>query len=215
MIIPVHAPNRSHGPHMDATRGFVRSRFLLLSIALTASVGGCNGCGKTPSGLLADAAPPPHFSRPPAQPDPRFTTDVFWTTATDDDPMDLAALADHEGATGLLEGLEQGGPVGLAALHALPYASDAELALRRLGEIALQTKDDRQLDVLVTVRRIAEGARQGGEPLDPGGPEACIQALEFIAKSGAPKGNRYEAEAALRAFSYRGAVDPAQVPAVD
>lgn len=186
-----------------------------MSIALAATMCGCNGCRKTPAGLLADAAPPPEFAKPATPTDPRFTADPFWTTATDDDPMDLAALADHEGATGLLEGLEQGGPVGLAALHALPFADDAELAFRRLAEIALQTKDDTQLDVLVTIRRMAEDAKQGGEPLDPGGPEACIQALVLIAKDGPAKRNRFEAVAALRAFSYRGAFDPVLIPAVE
>jgi len=190
--------------------------FALSLVTLAASSAGCDGCrGKPKPAMLADAAPPPSFDKKPAEPDPRFAADAFWTTAADGDPFDLSALADHEGAPGLLEGLEQGGQVGRAALLALPYADDAPLAYRRLAEIALQTKDDTQLDVLTVLRRIAEESRAGGEPLDPGGPEACVDAMRLIAKGAGPKTNRYQAAAVLRALAGRGALDPATIPAVD
>lgn len=188
----------------------------LVVVALCAtSMVGCNGCNKTKPAMLADAAPPPSFDKPAKAPDPRFASDPFWLAAASDDPLDLAALGEHEGAEGLLEALEQGGGVGLVALHALPYTDDSELALRRLGEIALQTKDQTQLDVLGAIRAIAQDMAARGEPLDPGGPEACIEALVLIAKDGSPKQNRLEARAALFAFASRGAVSPSRIPATD
>ncbi|MEZ4308937.1 MAG: hypothetical protein R3F14_12940 [Polyangiaceae bacterium] len=49
------------------------------------------------------------------------------------DGVDLAELAEAEGATGLLEGVEDGGALFETACRALPFADDAELAAGRLG----------------------------------------------------------------------------------
>lgn len=176
----------------------------------------CDACrDKPPAALLADAAPPPTLDKPATQPDPRFASHPFWVAATSDDPLDLAALAEIEGATGLLEAFEQGGQVGRTALHAMQYADDAELVYRRLAQVALQTTGDTQLDVLVAIHQIAQNAPLGGEPLDPGGPEFCIQALLTIARGSSPAANRHAAVAALHAFSHRGAVDPGHIPPVE
>src|SRR5690242_15940198 len=68
-----------------------------------------------------DAAPPPSLAVQPAKESER-AKDELWRRALDGDPVDLARLADREGAGGLLEGLEEGGPIGLTALAALPSA---------------------------------------------------------------------------------------------
>src|SRR5688572_5207527 len=67
--------------------------------------------------VATDAAPPPSLFAQPATESER-TKDELWRRALERDPIDLARLADREGAGGLLEGLEEGGPIGLAALAA-------------------------------------------------------------------------------------------------
>jgi len=194
----------------------VNVRTLLVCAGLLSLGGACDTCRDKPrAALLADAAPPPSLDEPIAQPHPRFASHPFWLAARSEDPLDLAALAEIEGATGLLEGLEQGGQVGRTALHAMQYADDAELAYRRLAQIALQTTDETQLDVLLALEHIGNNAPLAGEPLDPDGPEFCIQALLTIVGGSSPAANRHVAVAALHAFARRGAVNPAQIPPVD
>lgn len=129
------------------------------------------------------------------------------------DPIDLASLADREGASGLLAGVEQGGEVGLTALHALPYADDSELALRRLGEIALQVDGKTQLDVVGAVHGIASRPVTQTEVLDASGARACADALQDLARrGGTPKETRAIAVSALRSLAERMVVDPARIP---
>src|SRR5688572_11758659 len=87
--------------------------------------------------VATDAAPPPSLFAQPVTESER-TKDELWRRALERDPIDLARLADREGAGGLLEALEEGGPIGLAALAALPFAADADTAYQRLGEIVRQ-----------------------------------------------------------------------------
>jgi hypothetical protein len=129
------------------------------------------------------------------------------------DPEDLAALADREGAIGLMEGVEQGGEAGVAALHALPHADDAELALRRLSEIALQTDGVTQLDVVDVIERITARPVRQAEVLDVEGARGCAKALlEIARKSGAKKETRARAVSALRHMADWLVVDPKQIP---
>ena len=186
-----------------------------MCVVIAAGACGCDSCQKAEAPVITDAAPPPRFDKPPARADPRFVEDVLWKQAIGGDPMDLAALADQEGAPGLLEGLEQGGAVGKTALRAMPYADDAELGYQRLAEIAEQTEGTTQLELLQGIGLIAREAKARGEPLDPSGAEVCIVALQRIAAGKGERRNRLEAAAALRAFAYRGAMDPGKVPAVE
>jgi hypothetical protein len=187
----------------------LRPVVVLSSLVLMVSAG--SACKKRSAALAADAAGPPSFTRPAAV-DAAFEIDALWSRASGADPIDLATLADREGARGLLAGVEAGGEPGVTALHALPYADDAELGLRRLAEIGLQTDGDTQRDVVDTVLRIAIRPAPD-EPLDPEGVRSCGAALLDIARRGSvDRDTRALAVSALRLLAERQAVDPAQIP---
>ena len=161
---------------------------------------------------MADAAPPPSLGAEPAKESERAQDDL-WRRAREGDPVDLARLADREGAGGLLEGLEEGGAMGLTALAALPFADDADAAYHRLGEIV------RQLDAAATgpvVRAIVDMAarpRRQTEPLDPAGLRSCADALVRLAEQKSlAKSVRAPAISALRLLAERGAVNAAAIP---
>jgi len=181
----------------------------VLAVLIAVALGGCK---KKPSALLVDAAPPPSFADKKLA-DAGIEIDELWKRAVQGDPIDLGALADREGAAGLLAGVEQGGDLGVAALHALPYADDASVALRRLGEIALQTDGAVQKDVVDVVERIAARPPTQTEVLDATGARACADALlEISRKSGISKETRSRAISALRLLADQLVVDPSQIP---
>ena len=129
------------------------------------------------------------------------------------DDIDLAALADREGASGLLEAFETGGAVGQAALAAMPFAADAPVAYRRLGEVALLTSGETQQTIVRTVHAITLRPRQIREPIDEGGTEACARALLHVARSEeAPDDTRALAVSTLRLPPFSNLVDLQQVP---
>ena len=140
--------------------------------------------------------------------------DDLWRRASGDDPVDLARLADREGVAGLLEGLEEGGAIGLVALAALPFADDAEGALQRLGEIARQIDPSQSGPVLVAVTAITARPRRPTEPVDAPGLRSCGEAVLTIARNDVvAKPVRARAVTALRLLAERGAVDPKTIPA--
>ncbi|MBK8259145.1 MAG: thiamine biosynthesis protein [Polyangiaceae bacterium] len=140
-------------------------------------------------------------------------SDPYWKEALGGDPLALRALAEHEGALGLLEGVEDGGDLFRVAVSALPFASDADLALGRLGEIAL-LEDAALADASVSsLRLIAMQKPTRGELLDPDGVSNAAHALAVLAsRENAPKERRSLAISAARAFAERGALDPATIP---
>jgi hypothetical protein len=139
--------------------------------------------------------------------------DALWQRAMEHgDALDLGVLADREGAAGLLQGVEQGGQVGRTALLALPYALDAETALQRLGEIALQTDDGAQREVIETIQDVVQRMPYTREPLDAPGVRACGEALVEIAKGRGVKANRALAVSVARLLVDRMAIDPASIP---
>lgn len=139
--------------------------------------------------------------------------DELWNRAMGGDPLELARLADREGAAGLMDGVEQGGDVGRASLLALPYAGDAELAFRRLGEIALQTDGAMQHEVVDVIGQIAARPATQTEVLDADGARACGGALLELARSSRfRKDTRAKAVSALRRMAERLVVDPKQIP---
>src|SRR5882724_3175799 len=109
--------------------------------------------------------------------------DDLWRRAASDDPIDLARLADREGAGGLLDGLDEGGAIGLVALSALPFADDAETALERLGEMVHQMEPAKSGPVIGAIEAIAALPRRPVEPADAPGLRACGQALLVIARN--------------------------------
>ena len=119
----------------------LRSRMCGIGALSMALLGSCRRGDEA----VADAAPPPVL-RAPAKESAR-AKDEMWRRATEGDPIELARLADREGAGGLLLGLEDGGEIGLTALAALPFADDAELAYQRLGEILRRNRPGRKRTV--------------------------------------------------------------------
>jgi hypothetical protein len=162
--------------------------------------------------VVGDAAPPPSLSAKPTKESER-AKDELWQRAASQDPMDLARLADKEGAGGLLDGLEEGGPMGLVALGALPFADDAELAYQRLGEIVRQIDPVESSPVVAAITAIALRPRRQAELLDPPGLRSCALALLDVAqKKSLTAGVRAKAITALRLLSERGAVEPNLIP---
>lgn len=86
--------------------------------------------------------------------------------------------------------------------------------MQRLGEIALQTDGDRQLDVVDAIEQIALKPAPLTDPIDPPGVRACADALLEIARKGSVRGEtRAVAVSTLRLLAERFAVDPAAIPA--
>jgi hypothetical protein len=159
-----------------------------------------------------DAAPPPSLSAEPAAESERAKEEL-WRRALDGDAIDLARLADREGAGGLLEGLEEGGAIGLAALAALPWAADADAAYQRLGEIVRQLDPAQTGPVLQAIVGMAARPRRQTEPLDPAGLRSCAEALVTLAeRKSLPKTVRAPAISALRLLAERGATSTAVIP---
>jgi hypothetical protein len=127
----------------------------------------------------------PDFS--PSLPVPsRWAEDPLWQQALGGDPLDLARLAQREGAAGLLEAVEAGGKVGLVALSALPQADDAELALGRLCTLAEHIGPDRTLPLLEAIRGILAEPERQAERLDGAGRARCGPVLEALASRAEP-----------------------------
>jgi len=140
--------------------------------------------------------------------------EVRWQQALAGDPLDLRALALAEGATGLLEGVEDGGDLFRIACESLPFADDSELALGRLGQIALLDDPSLSQTAVIAIHRIAAGPPSRGEALDPDGVSAAASVVLSLAKDPAlPHDRRARAISAARAFAERGALDPSTIPA--
>jgi hypothetical protein len=201
--------NRANNVAPCARSGSARKkpghRALALSILVLAS---CRSKGN----VVGDAAPPPSLFAKAAKESER-AKDELWQRAASQDPMDLARLADREGAGGLLEGLEEGGPLGLVALDALPFADDGEAAFQRLGEIVRQIDPGESSPVVRAIAGIALRPRRQAEPVDPPGLRSCAQALlEIAQKKSLAAQVRAKAISALRLLSERGAVEPNLIP---
>ncbi len=167
--------------------------WLLLGVVAS----GCRGCGGESEVKPGSSAPGPATSAvapgvgvpqlrpgPPSRPSP-LSTDPLWTEAAARDSVDLARLADREGAAGLLEGLELGGTLALTALGALPEAEDGELALRRLCELLPAVPQGELEPLLSAVHGVVSRPPRQAEKLDPGGYAACGGALDGLVQSGA------------------------------
>ena len=134
-----------------------------------------------------ESAPPPPAELVPdasVRGDSGVASAPLWAAAlaTPEDAIELARLAEAEGATGLQVGLEEGGAVGLVALAALPFADDAELAMGRLSEIVLQTDATGIPPVIDAMEGITLRPLTQTEPRNPVGVHACFDALLVLSK---------------------------------
>ncbi len=159
-----------------------------------------------------DGPPALSLSVQSAKPSER-TKDELWQRALGHDPIDLARLADREGAGGLLLGLEEGGAIGRAALESLPFADDAEAAYQRLGELLRQIDPGESGPVVRAISGIALRPRKQAEPIDPPGLRSCAESLLDIAnRKNLAKSVRAPAISALRLLAERGGIDGGAVP---
>jgi hypothetical protein len=162
----------------------------------------------------AAMAPPPTL-RPDGAISPKSerAKDDLWLRALGHDESDLARLADREGAKGLLDGLEEGGAIGVAALEALPFADDAEAAYERLGEIVGQVEARQAGPVIRAIDAIAAKPTRQVEPVDPAGMKSCAQALLSLGNDRSVEpGVRAPAISALRLLAAKNAIDPSAIP---
>jgi hypothetical protein len=114
----------------------------------------------------------------------RFTRDPLWSAAAQLGEIQLLRLADREGAGGLMEGLAEGRSVALTALAALPYASDAALALPKLCSRDGLVTQQPSLPVLTSIQGISGQPPQPQEPVAPGARPACLSSLQELLKRG-------------------------------
>lgn len=185
-----------------------RAAVLALAGAPLLAAGGCHRGGES----IADAAPPPSLGAEVPDASERVL-DELWRRAGEGDALDLARLADREGAAGLLEGFEEGGVLARTALAALPFADDGEVAYGRLAEVVRQLARADAVAPLVAIGGIAARPREQREPLDPVGRRAAGDAVLAVAKDvDAPREARVAAVSAARALAEHGAVDKAAIP---
>jgi hypothetical protein len=177
---------------------------------------GAASCKKPPPASETLAPPPAELVPDASVRDGSVVADRdLWKAALEspDDAIELARLAESEGATGLLAGLEEGGAVGLTALAALPWAEDAEVATPRLAEILRSTTPAALGPVLDSLEGVVQRPRTQTEPLAPLGLHACFDALAAIARrSDAPAPLRARAVSVARLIAARGPYDPRILP---
>ncbi len=205
---------------MRAARSPTRAAWVrLLARAAVVGVVGCGG-----EQVAVGTAPPPAPSASATvvasasasvaapRPSPR-DTDPLWQRARDADPAERERLALAVGATGLLDGVEDGGVNAGTALLALPFAEDAELSLGRLGELAASAGAADRRGLLQAILAVAGTPRRQREALDPEGVKRCGEALIALAARGdLPRGERALAVSAARALAEKGYVDASKIP---
>ncbi|MCL2778217.1 MAG: hypothetical protein FWD73_09450 [Polyangiaceae bacterium] len=190
----------------EVTHRFLRFVLSMTPIAL-AGLGviasACNACGRNPSSSsnapsAEAAAANAARTSAPADAGPVAVRDVaLWTHAKDGNIEDLAALATHEGAAGLVEAAADPElrATALRAMGAAPgYAQTPFLAQVAAGK---STDDARlALDALI---EIAERVRRQDDAEDAGElREACEQILALAKDTKQPNDRRVPAIRALR-----------------
>lgn len=161
--------------------------------------------------------PPPAELLPDAgvRADSAVSDATLWRAALEapDDTIELARLAEAEGASGLLVGLEEGGAVGVVALAALPLADDAELALPRLSEIIVQVDAAALAPIFDCIEGIVQRPRTQTEPQNPLGQHAAFDALLDLARrESLAAEHRARAVSVARLIAARGPYDASLLP---
>ncbi len=155
---------------------------------------------------------PPASAQPPKPPSPRLS-DPLWIRGRDEDPLERARFAEAVGASELILGLDDGGQVTDTALAALPFADDADIALGKLGSMALTAAPAELPPILEAILAVAGRPARPREPLDPEGARACGAAMLTVAsRTSLPREPRALAVSAARALAEKGFVDRARIP---
>lgn len=134
--------------------------------------------------------------------------------AASGDALDLAELAQREGAVGLVHGLDDP-KYAQVACAALPSTGDAMLALQPLAAQLKQGNDEQAARSGQTILDILSSQTvQYGERLDPEGELAAVADLQSVAADPNTGARRQLAIGALaRLCEERRLCDPASVPA--
>lgn len=185
----------------------------LLCAAIVAA--GAGGCRKKPAppGDAGTAASASSGSAPSPTGSATLRADPGWPEARTGDPLDLARLADKEGASTLGEVAGDPGAADddrKAAIRALAFVADPTPALSTLTALVLGTHLERSVLALETLAAVA-GVRHHQEELEPGAWRACATAL-LGALGGMPKPRRDLAQKALLGMADRGAVLRSAIP---
>lgn len=143
--------------------------FLLGGTISCAACAACGACGKSPSGApnvaTTSSAPPVNRTSVPAEAGPVAVRDVaMWTSARAGSVEDLASLATHEGAMGLVEAASEP-DLRATALRAMAYARGwAQLPF--LAETAAGADDDDARLALGSVVELAARPRKSEDVED-------------------------------------------------
>lgn len=191
------------------TRAARRMRNACVALALVVA-----GCSSEQTGR--PAAPPssaPALASAPAPP-PRSYGPAWAAAEKSDDEADLARLALAEGASGLLEAIDDP-PHRAVALHALPHAPDRDLAIGALAARVAKGSPEAGAfaDALLGVLAPAGADR---ERLDPTGETGAARDLLAVATDETrPKELRRKAASALWRLAERGVLPREKVPVVN
>jgi hypothetical protein len=174
----------------------VVTSFALAGIGIFATCGGCRRSGPASGDTALPATDPepdgatPKAARPPPR-DP-----LLWANAKDGDPEDLATLATHEGAAGLVEAAADP-ELRLIAIRALAYAPGFS-QLPFLARVAKGASADEAREALDAVVDLAARPRTSEDPEDA--PELDEGCKELAALARDPKGERARRVPTIRAL---------------
>lgn len=171
---------------------------LLLPLVLgSAACGACGRSGGVNSGA-ADGAPSPRSGPPPADAGAAAARDhAAWKHALDGGDEDLAALAVHEGAAGLVEASNEPGSRKIA-LRAMAFAR----GWAQLPTLATVAAGDNEEDARVALDVMVDLAARPLTTEDPEDAEelreGCEKLLALARDKGRPRERRLPALRALR-----------------
>ncbi len=182
---------------------------LVAGLALVLAAGGCGQATRDPA---APGSASPSASAPAEGGASARLSDRHWQYARSEDSLEKARLAEHLGAAGLLDALDDpSAEIVAIALEALPFADDAEIALGPLSERLGQAPG--RSSVLQAMLAIAGRPRRQREPLDLEGGRRAGEALIKLASD--PRviaEERALAVSAARALAEGGLADARRIP---
>lgn len=197
---------------VDRRLAFIVGGAAAAAVVLFATCGGCGrsnpnappGSGSASASALAgEGGAPPSVAIP---------SDRLWELAKDGEEEDLATLAVHEGATGLVEGAARADQ-RLTAIKAMAYAR-GWAQLPYLATIALAKDDAEAKTALESIVDLAARPRTSEDPEDKAELEEGCGKLVELAKAGdRDKARRVTAIRALRMMPCPKAELPADLDA--
>ena len=160
----------------------------------------CGGCGRsnpnTPPGA-ASASASSTTGEGGAAPSVAIPSDRFWELAKDGEEEDLATLAVHEGAAGLVDGASRADQ-RMTAIKAMAYAR-GWAQLPYLSTIALAKDDAEAKAALESIVDLAARPRTSGDPEDKNElEEGCGKLVDLAKAADRDKARRVLAIRALR-----------------